>query len=637
MGNPGGPTANWFLWLEETVIVTPAHPGAPAVDCPTPEEPKPMKIQALRLSFVPDCDPNVNLWRVTNPNAFSVKTDLFGDVQQGTTEVPLNDGQSPITLKWGGGDSGIKPGSVKASAGNDLSTAKFQYSWNGTDTFTVKVTNEGCSTGESLNVSSYTLDKSEQNNSTRFGDKYTYPQTLFSHAEDIVLPPRTQKLSTGTEFTRTVKVPDCGDYQADLYSGKKLERVHKRGHDIPGKSKFLAGGIVLQKECAKLNAAPFVTQAQCVVDDNDNYTGEVNRGSVELGQLPKGISGAAVFFSVDGQPGDEVSDLDALDAGDYIVVAAAKSNYRILAHNGWFVAEDGTATFAFTIDELDCTPVVPDEPLIESTEWVFESTDCLSQEVTETRMTTTTTYAVKNNEVVIDEVVTVEDTQTRSMTEEELDEYCPIPEQPGDLQVVGSWVVGEFDCDDTTVVQTRTVTTTPFELEGREWVAGADIVAEQVETRALTEEELAELDCTPDIEIQLPDLGIVDAFVTSTPVTCDGTYTLRSPLGGVKWFVNVVERAAGTYTAITGSTVNIRVETLPGSGIEDQPTSWTLTFPAPTAVCASNLPTLNLGDGDRSELQVTGASGMLGTVGILALLITLTGIGVVASRRRVEV
>lgn len=375
------------------------------------------------------------------------------------------------------------------------------------------------------------------------------------------------------------------------------------------------------------------------MDDNDNYTGEVNRGSVELGQLPKGISGAAVSFSVDGQPGDEVSDLDALDAGDYIVVAAAQSNYRILAHNGWFVAEDGTATFAFTIDELDCTPVVPDEPLIESTEWVFESADCLSQEVTETRMTTTTTYAVKNNEVVIDEVVTVEDTQTRSMTEEELDEYCPIPEQPGDLQVVGSWVVGEFDCDDTTVVQTRTVTTTPFELEGREWVAGADIVAEQVETRALTEEELAELDCTPDIDIQLPDLGIVDAFVTSTPVSCDGagTYTLRSPLGGVKWFVNDVERAAGTYTAITGSTVNIRVETLPGSGIEDQPTSWTLTFPAPTAVCASNLPTLNLGDGDRSELQVTGASGMLGTVGILALLITLTGIGVVATRRRVEV
>lgn len=36
---------------------------------------------------------------------------------------------------------------------------------------------------------------------------------------------------------------------------------NKRGHDIPGKSKFLAGGIVLQKECAKLNAAPFVTQA----------------------------------------------------------------------------------------------------------------------------------------------------------------------------------------------------------------------------------------------------------------------------------------------------------------------------------------------------------------------------------------
>jgi hypothetical protein len=42
-------------------------------------------------------------------------------------------------------------------------------------------------------------------------------------------------------------------------------------------------------------------------------------------------------------------------------------------------------------------------------------------------------------------------------------------------------------------------------------------------------------------------------------------------------------------------------------------------------------------DPDLPTLALTGASGMLGTVGIVALLITLTGIGVVATRRRVEV
>lgn len=116
----------------------------------------------------------------------------------------------------------------------------------------VTVDRAGCTPERTYHVSSYTLDQSAENTSTDFGSNpYAFPQTLFAHGADIRVPKG--YVALGTTWTSTVAVPRCGDYQDDLYSGPVLERVDADGH--PG---YVAGGIVLQAECAP--AAP-VTSA----------------------------------------------------------------------------------------------------------------------------------------------------------------------------------------------------------------------------------------------------------------------------------------------------------------------------------------------------------------------------------------
>lgn len=139
------------------------------------------------------------------------------------------------------------------------------------------------------------------------------------------------------------------------------------------------------------------------------------------------------------------------------------------------------------------------------------------------------------------------------------------------------------------------------------------------------------------VEFELPEEGcdlvtspLVTPTLSTTQATCTtaGSYTLNA-IEGVQWLVNGQVTAPGTYTATTGSTVEVEAVALQGFGFGfETQTEWTLSFPAPAGGCVTltDLPTLAL----------TGASGMLGTVGIIALLITLTGIGAVVARRRVE-
>ena len=146
------------------------------------------------------------------------------------------------------------------------------------------------------------------------------------------------------------------------------------------------------------------------------------------------------------------------------------------------------------------------------------------------------------------------------------------------------------------------------------------------------------------VEFELPEEGcdlvtspLVTPTLSTTQATCTtaGSYTLNA-VEGVQWLVNGQVTAPGTYTATTGSTVEVEAVALQGFGFGfETQTEWTLSFPAPAAG-ACDLPTLSLEETDLPTLALTGASGMLGTVGIIALLITLTGIGAVVARRRVE-
>lgn len=70
-----------------------------------------------------------------------------------------------------------------------------------------------------------------------------------------------------------------------------------------------------------------------------------------------------------------------------------------------------------------------------------------------------------------------------------------VPENPGPRVEYGEWQTGEFDCDDTTVQITRTVTSTEQVWNGEAYVDGESVTTTQTETRALTDEEIASLEC----------------------------------------------------------------------------------------------------------------------------------------------
>lgn len=67
------------------------------------------------------------------------------------------------------------------------------------------------------------------------------------------------------------------------------------------------------------------------------------------------------------------------------------------------------------------------------------------------------------------------------------------PDYPGDLVSYSDWVDGQYECDDTTVDQTRTKSVTSYTLVDHVWVANEPVVTEQHQSRDLTETELADL------------------------------------------------------------------------------------------------------------------------------------------------
>jgi len=80
----------------------------------------------------------------------------------------------------------------------------------------------------------------------------------------------------------------------------------------------------------------------------------------------------------------------------------------------------------------------------------------------------------------------------RAATAAELNEAeCAQPPKPDDNVVSTEWVDGQFACGDTTVEQSRTVTTTKFtyDAETRTWVEGVPVVETETQTRNLTAAE----------------------------------------------------------------------------------------------------------------------------------------------------
>lgn len=94
-----------------------------------------------------------------------------------------------------------------------------------------------------------------------------------------------------------------------------------------------------------------------------------------------------------------------------------------------------------------------------------------------------------------------------------------IEPQPENLITFGEWTTGEYECTDTTVQITRTVTSTEYVLVEGIWVPeGESVTTTQTETRDLTAEEIAELEC-PVVVPPTEEPPVVTPPVTTPPVT----------------------------------------------------------------------------------------------------------------------
>ena len=192
--------------------------------------------------------------------------------------------------------------------------------------------------------------------------------------------------------------------------------------------------------------------------------------------------------------------------------------YKVVVQDGKYVTVVDTAnikvvtetqTRPLTDAEIEsCKPEIP-EPKVTYTEWQDEAWVCGDTETTQNRTKTTTPYQVvlvsgSTWKVVEDteNVTTTVETQTRALTEEEV-ESCK-PETPEPKVTYTEWQDEEWVCGDTEVTQMRTKTTTPYKVvlvEGSTWQVIEDTVniktVTENQTRPLTKEEIESCEVPP--------------------------------------------------------------------------------------------------------------------------------------------
>ena len=100
----------------------------------------------------------------------------------------------------------------------------------------------------------------------------------------------------------------------------------------------------------------------------------------------------------------------------------------------------------------------------------------------------------------------------------------PQPPRPADKVTETPWVDGQFACDDVSVTQTRTVTTTPYVWDGEQWVLDTEnaTTEQQTGSRALGEDEY--YTCPVDNpQPPRPDAKVVEGDWADGTWYCDDT------------------------------------------------------------------------------------------------------------------
>ena len=204
----------------------------------------------------------------------------------------------------------------------------------------------------------------------------------------------------------------------------------------------------------------------------------------------------------------------------------------------WTAAPKGNTVFpvdartSWTVPNLaqlaaDSDACRPDQPPAEETSTLRELKDCASTTVTVETTTLTTPYVWDGKSWVPDEPTESVQTVNRPMTPAEKME-CPLPGNDVDES---AWTDGAWECGDTTVTQTREITTTVYQYDEQGNPTASSSVAIEERTRDLTSDEIGETCdlvpgeiqsvCVGDVpylgyEVTLPEGFVADS---ETPVT----------------------------------------------------------------------------------------------------------------------
>lgn len=160
-----------------------------------------------------------------------------------------------------------------------------------------------------------------------------------------------------------------------------------------------------------------------------------------------------------------------------------------------------TKTRVPTSDELKACTTQPADKVVYS-DWTNGIYKCADTNVLQTRTKTVTTYIWNGTAWVLDtaHAVTTTETQYRQPTSDELKACHP---QPKDDVKYSDWVDSTYKCNDLTVTQTQTVTTTPYTWNGTAWVLDTAhaTMTTNTKTRLPTSDELMHCSTQPDDEV----------------------------------------------------------------------------------------------------------------------------------------
>lgn len=217
---------------------------------------------------------------------------------------------------------------------------------------------------------------------------------------------------------------------------------------------------------------------------------------------------------------------------------------------------------------------------VEYTEWVDGAPNCDTKTVTPVRTKTVTPYVLAQDGytwVPGMPVVTEEYDQPRSLTSDEL-KNCT--QQPDDKVTYSQWQDEQWACGDTTTIQKRTKTVTPYVWDGDSWELDETNASVTIETQPRDLDEAEIFPCPPETACNLlpilyrtTNLALLDD-INPNALDTDcyvGGYKYNDVNGDGEWDEETEETLAGfTFELYSCSNSVLGVDAYEAAQCEDQ-------------------------------------------------------------------